>query len=161
MEFLLVVLGAIVGAVATGGVGIYEARRGRRERRRVAARVVMGDLNVLDEGLAIVLERDSWPDRLDLPAIVETWREVRKDFAPGVKAWEWALVDGTFSNLHRLSLMVRLGESLSPNDRDVVESFVERIPRTLDIVYRHGMTMPERHEVVRMLGRGSEARDPE
>jgi hypothetical protein len=151
MELLLVVLGAIVGALATGGVGAWDAWRQRQERRRVAARVILGDLFVLEAALEVILRSHRWPDRLDLQAMVDTWRDVREAFALGVKAWEWALVDGVFSNLHRTALMVRLGEPCSHGDKDVLAELSGRIPRARDVVMEHSTFGRERDEVMKQL----------
>src|SRR4051794_12429171 len=44
----LVVLGGVVGALATGGIQWLDALRQRRVTRRVAARLILGDMYVLD-----------------------------------------------------------------------------------------------------------------
>lgn len=152
MELLLVVLGAVVGALATGGVGAWDAWRQRQERRRVAARVILGDLFVLEAALQVILQAHRWPDRLDLHAMVDTWREVRTAFASGVKAWEWALVDGVFSNLHRTALMVRWGEKCSQADEDVVAELLGRIAPARDVVLKHSTSGQERDEVMKQPG---------
>ncbi len=148
---LLVVLGALVGALSTGGVAAWDAWRQRQERRRVAARVILGDLYVLGDGLKVIMKVGRWPDRLDLQAMIDTWRGVREPFASGVAAWEWALVDGVFSNLHRVSLMVRLGEPFSDDDRDVLAELLGRIPRAQAVVLTHATSEHERDEMAKQL----------
>jgi hypothetical protein len=66
MEIVLIVIGAVIGAAATGGVQAWDAWRTRRLRRMVAARVILGDLFVTEQMLELVLERKAWPDRVDL-----------------------------------------------------------------------------------------------
>ena len=73
----LVVLGAIIGAAATGGVQLRVARKQRLLQRKVAARAILGDLYVTEQMLELVLRRRRWPDRLDIGAPLDTWREFR------------------------------------------------------------------------------------
>ncbi len=70
-------------------------------RRQVAARTIYGDLLVLDEAIGVVLGAGQWPDWFNRTAPVDTWREVRDAFVGEVEAWEWALVDGAYSNFAR------------------------------------------------------------
>lgn len=153
-EFGLVILGAVVGAFATGGVAFWDAGRERRQRRRVAARLILGDLYVLEAGVEIILTNGRWPDRsFDLQAVLETWRENRGAFAGGVKAWEWALVDGLFSNIHRTAPMVDAGQPTTLNDRSVLESLQQMIPRARDIVLQHAASQKELDDLVEQLKR--------
>jgi hypothetical protein len=152
-QLALIVLGAVVGALSTGGATAWDAWRQRRERRRVAARVVLGDLYVLEGALDVILEARRWPDRLDLQAMVETWRGVREAFASGVAAWEWAVVDGVFSNLHRVGLMVRLSEPCTERDQDVVRDLRDRIPRAREVVLGQATSERERGQLVEQLTR--------
>src|SRR3954471_5154708 len=148
MEALLVVFGALVGALATGGVTAWDSWRIRRIQRRVAARLILGDLYVAEAVVEVVLKYQRWPDRLDLETPLQTWRESRERFAEGVEAWEWALVDGVFSNLHRTGLMVRLGQPCTANDKAVLTNFGAAIPRARDIVVRHATSEKERARLV-------------
>jgi hypothetical protein len=151
-EAALVVLGAVVGALATGGVAAYVALLDRRVRRKVAARVVLGDPYVLEAATDVILEHDRWPDRLDLDAPLETWREQREPLAAAVEAWEWALVDGLFSNLHRTAPMARLGEQLTPADRTVLKSVQTMIPRAREIVLKHSGSESELKAIPERIG---------
>ncbi|MEA2494904.1 MAG: hypothetical protein QOJ29_2815 [Thermoleophilaceae bacterium] len=157
MEALLLVLGAVVGALATGGVAAWGSRRQRCERRRVAARVILGDLYVLKAGLEVILEAGRWPDGIDLQAMIETWRGMREALASGVAACEWALVHGVFSTLHRVWLMVRLSETLSQNDRDILAELLRRIPRAQDVVLTHATVEREREQLATQLRGQGEA----
>ena len=152
VEVLLVVLGAFVGAVATGGVTAWDAWRQRRVRRRVAARLILGDLYVVEAAVELTLEQHRWPDRLDLESPLQTWRDAREAFADGVKAWEWALVDGLFSDLHRTARMVRLGEPCTQSDEKVLTSFLDRVPRARGVVIEHSTSADERDQLMKQLG---------
>jgi hypothetical protein len=66
MEVVLIVLGAFVGALSTGGVQAWDAWRQQRLRRKVAARIILGDLYVSEAMFELVLQHDRWPDRLDI-----------------------------------------------------------------------------------------------
>ena len=161
MEALLLVLGAMVGALATGGVSAWDAWRQRRARRRVAARVILGGLYVLEAILEVILDGHRWPDRLDLQVQLQEWREVRAAFAEGVEAWEWALVDGVFSNLHRTALMVRPGQPCTAEDEKVVAWLLAVIPRARGVVLEYAASESERNQLAKQLGgQGSEHEDP-
>jgi hypothetical protein len=58
------------------------------------------------------------------------------------------LVDGIFSNLHRLSLMVRLSDSFSEDDRDVMADLLARIPRAQEVALTYATSERERDEIV-------------
>jgi hypothetical protein len=157
MEALLVVLGALVGALSTGGVAAWDSWRQRRERRRVAARVILGDLYALEAGLQEIVKVGRWPDRLDLQAMIETWRGVREPFASGVAACDWALVHGIFTNLHRLWVGRRLGEPFFGSDEAIVSELLDRLPRTQRVVLTHAAAERERDELAKQLREQSEA----
>lgn len=152
MEVALIVLGAVIGAVATGGVQAWDVWRSRRLRRLVAARVVLGDLFITEAMLEIVLKYRRWPDRLDLGPPVSTWRQFRADFAAGAKAWEWAKVDSFYSSLHRTSLMVRTGQPCTEGDLAVVAELLEAVREAREVVAPHAVpTERERREAVEQL----------
>jgi hypothetical protein len=152
MEVVLIVIGAVIGAAATGGVTAWDARRERRLRRTIAARVVLGDLFITEAMLEIVLKYQAWPDRVDLAPAIATWREFRSDFAAGVEAWEWALVDSFYSSLHRTSLMVRTGESCTPGDLSVVSGLLHSVQAARKIVTPHAVPRErERRGVIEQL----------
>lgn len=152
MEIVLIVIGAVIGAAATGGVQTWDAWCNRRLRRLVAARVVLGDLYITKAMLEIVLKHKTWPDRLDLDPPISTWRAFRADFAAGVKAWEWAKVDSFYSSLHRTSLMVRTGQPCTEGDLAVAAQLLEMAKEARKVVTPHAVpTERERREVVEQL----------
>lgn len=83
--------------------------------------------------------------------LFDTWREFRAAFAAEVEAWEWALVDGIFSNLHRMGLMVRAGEPLDEGDVKVATSVLDAVPRAREVVIQHATTEKEREDVIEEL----------
>ena len=149
MEIVLVVIGAVIGAAATGGVQAWDAWRIRRLRRMVAARVILGDLFVTEKMLELVLERKAWPDRLDLDAPIDTWRQFRAEFAAGVSAWEWARVDHFYSSLHRTGLMLRLGEPCTEDDLDVAAGLLDAALKARKVVVPH--VVPSRREQSKLV----------
>ncbi|MBA2429177.1 MAG: hypothetical protein H0V55_05575 [Thermoleophilaceae bacterium] len=72
MEAVLIVLGAIAGALATGAIGTYDTWHQRRLQRTVASRVILGDLYVLDAVIEVIERGGRWPDRFDWQAPLET-----------------------------------------------------------------------------------------
>lgn len=101
MTFALVVFGAIVGALSTGGASWYAELRDRRLKRKVAARLILGDLYLAEGGADEVLRVGSWAN-IEWGDPVETWRESREPFAASVDAWEWTAVDNAFRILGRV-----------------------------------------------------------
>ena len=152
IALLFTLLGALIGAIATGVVQVWQAWQGRKLQRSVAARVILGDLFISEAMLDIVLKYERWPDRLDLDRPVATWGEFRADFAAGVKAWEWALVDSFYSGLHRASLMVRLGEPCTSGDLAVVAELRESAESARHVAAPHAVPKErERREVLERL----------
>jgi hypothetical protein len=164
MEAVLIVLGAVIGAAATGGVQAWDAWRNRRLRRMVAARVIQGDLYITEAMLEIVLKHKAWPDRLDLDPPISTWRQFRADFAAGVKAWEWAKVDSFYSSLHRTSLMVRTGQPCTEGDLGVATELLEAARAARKVVTPHAVPSErEWRETAEQLAgsiHGLEGREP-
>lgn len=152
MEAVLVVIGAVIGAAATGGVQAWDALRNRQLQRMVAARVILGDLFITEAMLELVLKYETWPDRLDLDAPINTWRQFRADFAAGVKAWEWARVDSFYSSLHRTGLMIRRGEPCTDEDLGVVRELLDTALSARKVVAPHAVpSEKERAEVIERL----------
>lgn len=152
MEIVLIVIGAVIGAASTGGVQAWDAWRQRRLRRTVAARVILGDLYIVEAMLDAILKRRAWPDRLDLDPPLETWRQFRADFAAGVMAWEWAVVDSFFSSLHRTSLMVRVGEPCTQGDLAVATELLESARTARQSVVPHAVpSEKERRRVMEQM----------
>ena len=150
MEIVLVVIGAVIGAAATGGVQAWDAWRTRRLRRMVAARVILGDLFVTEQMLELVLERKAWPDRVDLDAPIDTWRQFRAEFAAGVSAWEWSCVDHFYNSLHRTGLMLRPGEPCIEDDLDVAAGLLDAALQARKVVAPH--VAPSRRERSKLAG---------
>lgn len=156
-EFALVVLGAIVGALATGGISAWELRSQRQTGVRVAARLILGDLYVMEGLVETVLKNKAWPDRLDARALVErmtqTWMDRRAAFARGVEAWEWALVDGLYSNLERTVREHQPGETCTRSDLTTLEGIQAAIPDARQRVLERAATEQEREQLVSELSK--------
>lgn len=100
-QIALIVLGAVVGALSTGGVSFYAQWRDRRLSRKVAARLILGDLYLAQGGADTVLGVGHWAN-IEWGDPIETWRESREAFAASVEAWEWTVVDNAFRILGRV-----------------------------------------------------------
>lgn len=136
-EVVVALMGVAAGALANGGVDTWASWRDRVRRREVAARTIYGDLLVLDEGIRVVLEAGRWPDWFNWTAPVGTWREVREAFVGEIEAWQWALVDGVYSNLARVAPRAQPGEALTQADRDVLEPLKRSAAQAHGIVLAH------------------------
>jgi hypothetical protein len=141
MTFALVVFGAIVGALATGGVSFYGEWRDRRLSRKVAARLILGDLYLAEGGAEVVLQADRWAN-IEWGDPIETWRESREPFAASVDAWEWTAVDNAFRILGRVGARalrerdVNQGH-LSSAARRELEFLREQASKAREIVLPH------------------------
>jgi hypothetical protein len=101
VTFVLVVFGAIVGALSTGGTSLFADLRDQRLKRKVAARLILGDLYLAEGGADEVLRIGCWAN-IEWGDPIETWREAREPFAASVDAWEWTAVDNAFRILGRV-----------------------------------------------------------
>jgi hypothetical protein len=156
-DVALAIIAALVGAASTGATDVVVDWRLRLVQRKVAARLILGDLYVLDGAIELVFERKQWPDRFDFAAPVETWRETRDRFAAEVKGWEWAVVDGAYSNLARTAPMARPGEQINEVDANVLASLRDAVIQARDVVIPHATTEAERQQIVERLGQRAAA----
>lgn len=136
----LLLLGAAVG----GAAAAVETWRDRQVRRRVAARLILGDMYVVEAALDLVSKKTRWVDRpQSLTAASETWRAQREAFAAGTNAAEWAIVDGWFNNLARTLPMVRPGQPATTDDVDVVKDVLAGVERARAIVLERSASSRE------------------
>ncbi len=80
---------------------MFAELRDRRLKRKVAARLILGDLYLAEGGADEVLRVGSWTN-IEWGDPIETWRESREPFAASVDAWEWTAVDNAFRILGRV-----------------------------------------------------------
>lgn len=133
----LIVLGAVLGAAATGGMQAWIAARQRRLDRKVAARAILGDLFRTEGLLSGVLECGQWPVAFDSQRPLDTWREFRSPFAAAVTGTEWFAVDQVFGELHQISLAATLGnESVGPAE-PLVRGLLGQLKEAQNIAARH------------------------
>lgn len=118
----LILLGALAGAVATNGGKEILAYFERKRQRRVAARLLYGDIVYAGRAFQLSMKKGAWSERLDFTSALETWREARTDFAAVASALEWVNVSAFYANLERSARSIRPGEKLSENDRVVCAS---------------------------------------
>jgi hypothetical protein len=148
----LVILGALAGAAASGGIQASVAWFDRKRRRRVAARLIYGDIVFAEAAFRLIGEQGIWSPRLDFGSAFETWREVRADFAAVCTALEWTQVGSFYANLERSARAAAVGGMLTGNDRVVCESMVryaeDASPHAAKYIARSGL---ERDELVREL----------
>jgi hypothetical protein len=162
VTFALVVFGAIVGALATGGVSFYATWRDRRLQRKVAARLILGDLYLAEGGADAVLRVGHWAN-IEWGDPIETWRESREPFAASVEAWEWTVVDNAFRILGRVGARAarekddRQGRLSSAAKREL-EALSEQARKAREIVLPH--TANEK-EMVKLASEIKRERDAE
>ena len=80
------------------------------------------------------------------------WHDQRTAFVGGVKAWEWVLVDGVYSNLRRTIPEHEPGADTSDSDVASVKALAKTIPRAQDVVLLRAASKRERDELVAQVG---------
>jgi hypothetical protein len=145
----LIVLGAVFGAAATGGVQAWIAARQRRLDRMVAARAILGDL-FRTEGLLLgILEYEQWPMAFDSQRPLETWQEFRGPFAADVNGAEWLAVDNVFGTLHQIALAASLGDESAGPAEPLVRGLLRQLERAQGIAAsRAASSEAERREMI-------------
>lgn len=145
----LIVLGAVLGAVATGGVQALNAAKQRRLDRRVAARAILGDLYRTEGLLLGVLEYGQWPVAFDSQRPLDTWREFRGPFAAAVSGTEWLAVDEIFGLLHQVALAATLGNESIAAAEPLVRGLLGQLKEAQNIAACQAATSEaERREIV-------------
>lgn len=147
----LVILGAIIGAAATGGIQTLIAKGQRKERRKVAARVILGDLYLTELFVKWVLNQQIWPPGLDIGRPLNTWKEFRADIAADVTPAEWVRVDNVYSLLHQIWLGVGVTERPEGEARALAETLLERVKPARQIVLACAAEPKERDELVEVF----------
>ena len=100
----------------------------------------------------MVMEKGRWADRLmPFQSALDTWRASRDAFASDVKAWEWGLVEGCFSNLQRTIPMIEPGEQITPDDRDVIAALKVAAIDAREVVEPHMASQREREQTAKEL----------
>jgi hypothetical protein len=157
----LIVLGSVIGAVATGGVGLYAERRRERLARKVAARLILGDLYLVEALADAAAEQRFWPS-VEWGEPVETWRGSREAFAASVQAWEWAVVDNTFRSIGRVAGRAdreerRGSKRISDEGVAEVERLSESARQARAIVLPHAADKREQAQLTQELARLAKA----
>ena len=104
-EAIFGLIGVIVGAVVTGAVEWWHARQARRMARRVAARLVMDELENVGASLLAVRRRkrksdiaDSMRDLIDRGMISDSaWKAHRGTLAETLHILQWKALSDAFT----------------------------------------------------------------
>lgn len=145
----LIVIGAVIGAGATGGVQALITAKQRRLDRRVAARAILGDLYRTEGLLLGVLEYEQWPVAFDSQRPLETWTEFRGPFAAAVSGIEWLAVDEIFGLLHQVALAATLGNERVAPAEPLVRGLLSKLNEAQGIAARQAATSEaERRTIV-------------
>lgn len=148
----LIVLGSVIGALATGGVGVYVEHRREGLARKVAARLILGDLFLLGAWAAYIAKRAEWLD-VDWKAPLETWRGSRDAFAASVEAWEWAVVDNAFRVLANVATKASYQEQPDSEALAELTRLDQSLPQAREIVLPHAADDREQVKLVEELKR--------
>jgi hypothetical protein len=129
-----ILLAAVFGALAAGGADIYVRLNEGASERRVASRLILGDLYFFEPAFNHVLAEHRWPSHLDLSESVDVWRQNRAALARSLGAGEWGAVDNLFGLLARMDVLARPGDPTSSGDERVIQAFVGLVPEARRIV---------------------------
>jgi hypothetical protein len=154
----LVILGAVIGAAATGGIQTWIASRQRRLDRKIAARAILGDLFMTEGLIRGVLEHQQWPMAFDGARPLETWKEFRRPFATAVCGDEWVEVDRIFSRLHQVVLASTLGEASAEPARPLLTDLLAALPRAQEIAAQFAADSADESRRSRLCWRSAEIR---
>ncbi len=156
----LIVLGAVVAALATGGVRFYGEYRSELLSRKVAARVLLGDLYIVEALADTCADRKGGWNHVDWKTPVESWEGSREALAASMRASEWVIVDTAFRHLAEVAGS-RQGEPLRDPEIRRLRRLAEATREARGIVLPHAASRRERDELVRELSTAWTGKQPE
>jgi hypothetical protein len=128
---------AVVGALAAGGVQIWQAAKERKRRRKIAALVVVRDIMVGEKAFRDLAQKRRWWDQENrFDQALETWREHRGDLAAEVEFWEFAIVDAFYGSLAEMSAIAHPGCPTSTQDVSSADEHASRASLSFMIAQR-------------------------
>jgi len=142
MTLVLVVLGAIVGALATGGVSFYAEIRRQRVARKVAARLIHGELSRVEAIASILLRRGAWDRPFDWGIPLRTWHANREAFAARVTAAEWSPVEKAFWLIEIVGRRERPDEPCGEHDIAQLKTLHRYSLIAKDVAFKHAAPKP-------------------
>ena len=137
-ELVAGLIGVIAGGIVTGAVHVFQTYQDRRLKRRVAARLIYGELVMAGNALRRIAEKGVWPDKppdfLDARTI---WYAQREAFAAAVGAVDWDKIASTFEYLVQLPVRPRPGKRLTKDEKTKLKASAERASAAADIALVH------------------------
>jgi hypothetical protein len=149
-ELFAALIGLVAGGLVTGAVQVFQTSQARRLKRRVAARLISGDLITAELLTDAILEHDRWPSPpMSFDAERDRWFAQREAFAAGVSAFDWFMVESVYDHLATLADMSRPAQPLSTDDRAAIEKQRKRLKVANSVTADRGSSRREAREVVR------------
>jgi hypothetical protein len=146
--FAVGVGGIVVGALMSGAVQLGVEALAGKKRRRVASRMIQGDIYVAEAVFEWLLEKKCWPS-FDVDPALRTWAEHRATFAESVTIADWADVDAFYNNLTRTAAMSRPGAPITDGDIVVAEAQIRYAAGAGKVVTKYvAKSEKEQQEVV-------------
>lgn len=146
-------IGIVVGAVASGLVQALLALHARRVAGRVAARLFLGDLFIAEHDVIRIINGGRWPD-MNMPTFeraLETWRAHREAFAASVDATDWTLVAVAYRDLMDLPGVADAGRTLTADELHILGAVRTRLDDAGKVASEHAAPKQQRARVVREL----------
>jgi hypothetical protein len=137
------VLAALLGAILAGGFNVLLKLGDRVTDRRTAARLLLGDLYVLQHAFEAPLKLGKWPDREFIPAWLTIWRENRKALTRGTTLFEFAVVDAVYGLLGRMTLIARAGQPMRDGDKKIIVELLGKAPDARRVLLDHARNLRE------------------
>lgn len=137
-ELLAGLIGVVAGGLVTGAVQVFQTWQGRRLQRRVAARLIAGDLTRSLRVTELILEYDRWPNTaLTFDTEIADWRAQREAFAAAVSTYDWHMVASVYDHLAVLAATAEQHKPLTASDRTEIAQTKRRLDIALEVAGAH------------------------
>jgi hypothetical protein len=149
-DIALALAGTVFGATATGGTQVISAWHGRRDARRVAARLLLGDLYRAQADLELVLSEGRWQDSgaLDFDRLLATWAEHRVALAGSMDSVDWHDVANAIRRTSDAPRAVRLGQRLRPDETAGLSATVAALELAFGPLTKHSTSRRDRAALI-------------
>jgi hypothetical protein len=157
-ELLAGLIGVVAGGLVTGIVQVFQARQSLSLKRRVAARLISGDLARASNFVDDLHEKDRWPETpIDFEAERHTWLAQREAFAAAVTMYDWAMVAAVYEKLVELADAAQPGREFTASERADVAEQKQRVKYALDLAYGCSASRWQRKGVERKWAKRKQA----
>jgi hypothetical protein len=149
-ELVAGLIGVVAGGLVTGAVELFQTWKDRQVKRRVAARLIAGDLMTAQQLVKLIVEKKRWPtSTVSFDAEYETWVAQREAFAAAVSAYDWNMVASVYEHLLSLAEAAGRGQPFTDDDRSSLEKDAKRLAEAIKITIARSASRREQRHAVR------------